>query len=144
MGAYSRGCIALFGLVCAESEPFAPGFGPFCLFVFKNGQVKFLLSTQIQNSPPLVPGAGSLRRRQNLNHPGQGNRGLVACGIWWSDWWCVCVRPWVWMRAPLVCCLEFSLVSAESRATGRSTIKYPLISNLDMAGLLSKPRYKNR
>jgi hypothetical protein len=23
-------------------------------------QVKFLLSTQIQNSPPLVPGAGSL------------------------------------------------------------------------------------
>jgi hypothetical protein len=33
-------------------------------------QVKFLLSTQIQNSPPLVPGAGSLRRRQNLNHPG--------------------------------------------------------------------------
>jgi hypothetical protein len=31
-------------------------------------QVKFLLSTQIQNSPPLVPGAGSLRRRQNLNH----------------------------------------------------------------------------
>ena len=36
----------------------------------KSSQVKFLLSTQIQNSPPLVPGAGSLRRRQNLNHPG--------------------------------------------------------------------------
>ena len=43
----------------------------------KSSQVKFLLSTQImtqiQNSPPLVgplvPGAGSLRRRQNLNHP---------------------------------------------------------------------------
>ena len=38
--------------------------------VIKSSQVKFLLSTQIQNSPPLVPGAGSLRRRQNLNHPG--------------------------------------------------------------------------
>jgi hypothetical protein len=37
---------------------------------FNTSQVKFLLSTQIQNSPPLVPGAGSLRRRQNLNHPG--------------------------------------------------------------------------
>ena len=36
----------------------------------ESSQVKFLLSTQIQNSPPLVPGAGSLRRRQNLNHPG--------------------------------------------------------------------------
>ena len=36
----------------------------------QSSQVKFLLSTQIQNSPPLVPGAGSLRRRQNLNHPG--------------------------------------------------------------------------
>ena len=33
----------------------------------KSSQVKFLLSTQIQNSPPLVPGAGSSRRRQNLN-----------------------------------------------------------------------------
>ena len=29
-----------------------------------------VLSTQIQNIPPLVPGADSLRRRQNLNHPG--------------------------------------------------------------------------
>ena len=28
------------------------------------GQVKLVLSTQIQNSPPLVLGAGSLRRRQ--------------------------------------------------------------------------------
>ena len=27
------------------------------------------LHTQ-KNSPPLVPGAGSLRRRQNMNHPG--------------------------------------------------------------------------
>jgi len=33
----------------------------------KSSQVKFLLPKQIQNSPPLVPGAGSLRRRQNLN-----------------------------------------------------------------------------
>ena len=40
-------------------------------FLVKSSQVKFLLSTQIQNSPPLVPGAGSLRRRQNLNHPVQ-------------------------------------------------------------------------
>jgi hypothetical protein len=30
----------------------------------QSSQVKFLLSTQIQNSPPLVLGAGSLRRRQ--------------------------------------------------------------------------------
>ena len=36
----------------------------------KSSQVKFLLSTQIKNSPPLVPGAGGLRRRQDLNHPG--------------------------------------------------------------------------
>ena len=36
----------------------------------KSSQVKFLLSAQIKNSPPLVPGAGGLRRRQNLNHPG--------------------------------------------------------------------------
>ena len=35
-----------------------------------SSQVKFILSTQIQNSPSLVPGAGSLRRRQNMNHPG--------------------------------------------------------------------------
>ena len=35
-----------------------------------SSQVKFLLSTHIQNSPPLVPGAGSLRRRRNLSHPG--------------------------------------------------------------------------
>ena len=40
------------------------------LLMCLKSQVKFLLSTQIQNSPPLVPGAGSLRRRQNLNHPG--------------------------------------------------------------------------
>jgi hypothetical protein len=34
-------------------------------FLLKTNQVKFLLSTQIKNSPPLVPGAGSSRRRQN-------------------------------------------------------------------------------
>ena len=31
----------------------------------KSSQVKSVLSTQIQNSPPLVPGTGSLRRRHN-------------------------------------------------------------------------------
>ena len=35
-------------------------------FPGKSSQVKFLLSTQIQNSPPLVPGAGSLRRKSQL------------------------------------------------------------------------------
>ena len=56
--------------------PFLPPVSPSlfsfgsCARVLVLGQVKFLLSTQIQNSPPLVPGAGSLRRRQNLNHPG--------------------------------------------------------------------------
>ena len=35
-----------------------------CATSTKSSQVKFLLSTQIQNSPPLVPGAGSLRRSQ--------------------------------------------------------------------------------
>ena len=51
-------------MVTADASTGAP------LREIKSSQVKFLLSTQIQNSPPLVPGAGSLRRRQNLNHPG--------------------------------------------------------------------------
>ena len=49
---------------------FPLSFFLFFFLSFSSSQVKFLLSTQIQNSPPLVPGAGSLRRRQNLNHPG--------------------------------------------------------------------------
>ena len=51
-------------------KPFNPRLPKTPLYAYKSSQVKFLLSTQIQNSPPLVPGAGSLRRRQNLNHPG--------------------------------------------------------------------------
>ena len=43
--------------------------GPARAFLSPGFQVKFILSTQIHNSPPLVPGASSLRRRQNLNHP---------------------------------------------------------------------------
>jgi hypothetical protein len=35
------------------------------LLMLMSSQVKFLLSTQIQNSPPLVPGTGSSRRRKN-------------------------------------------------------------------------------
>ena len=30
----------------------------------------FCVHNQISRSPPLLPGAGSLRRRQNFNHPG--------------------------------------------------------------------------
>ena len=55
------------GMVCESknqspsslAEPLQPAKRPFQI---KSSQVKFLLSTQIQNSPPLVPGAGSLRR----------------------------------------------------------------------------------
>ena len=38
-----------------------------------DGQVKLVLSTQIRNSPLLVPGTGSLRRRQNLTTLLQGS-----------------------------------------------------------------------
>ena len=57
---------------------------------FKSSQVKFLLSTQIQNSPPLLPGAGSLRRRQNLNHVAHNpQKALADCGAA-----SLCFAPW--------------------------------------------------
>ena len=59
--------------VLQTARPLYLAYWPTILFwrvAHSSSQVKFLLSTQIQNSPPLVPGAGSLRRRQNLNHPG--------------------------------------------------------------------------
>ena len=49
-----------------------------CSSLVFSSQVKFLLSTQIKNSPPLVPGAGSSRRRENFTTLMQGT--LRAAG----------------------------------------------------------------
>ena len=45
-----------------------PGYPPTIYARCTPSQVKFLLSTQIQNSPPLLPGAGSLLDRSQEAH----------------------------------------------------------------------------